>query len=497
MTAYVGVDIGTGGVRAVALNEELTPEYSCSRSYAVTSPEPGWAEQDPDEIVSKTVSVMEEMADRHEDVVFCLSSVMHSILAVDVSGDPVSPLLIWADNRAIRETKWLEREYGTDRFYRSTSCPLHPSFWPGKIVWLNRELGGSVIHGYQSIKEYLLSRLTGRRIVDVSVAGSSGLFGLESGTFVPELLKAVRIGEGALSDAVPTTHEIRARVAGREVPIVVGSTDGVLANLGIGAVTPETAVLTVGSSAAVRQTHPSPVFDDAQRTWCYILDQDHYVVGEASNSGGLVVDWFATLLGFDSAKEMTAALLPEVPYEPVDPLLMPTMAGERAPGYQEELRGELIDLGLNAERGDVVTAVVEGIAFFTRFIAEDLARAVPAQPNRTLLTGTLGRARPIRRLAPYLFGSCAEREEVDRSSAVGAAMLGIAARTGACIEEVAGRLPPITDIETGADAEFREYLDTKYKRFREAYRVASDRIKTVEPAGPGDAAAGRRSETTR
>jgi hypothetical protein len=76
-------------------------------------------------------------------------------------------------------------------------------------------------------------------------------------------------------------------------------------------------------------------------------------------------------------------------------------------------------------------------------------------------------------------------------------MLGIAARTGASIEEIAGRLPPITDIETGADAEFRDYLDTKYERFREAYRVASDRIKAVEPAGPGDAAAGRRSETTR
>jgi gluconokinase len=257
-----------------------------------------------------------------------------------------------------------------------------------------------------------------------------------------------------------------------------------LANLGIGAVEGTTMVLTVGSSAAVRLTSREAVFDDAGRAWCYPLDDRHFVVGEASNSGGLVLNWFAEILGFESAGSMTEELLPHTPYEPVDALLLPTLSGERAPGYQEELRGELIDLALSTSRSDLVTSAVEGIALFCRFIFDDVVRAVGSKPERTILTGSLGRARPIAQLAPVLFGPTAEREEIEQSSAIGAAVLAVAAHTGTDIDEVVSALPPLDSVESDSRPEFADYLEGKYERFADAYRVASGRIKAVEPAGP-------------
>jgi gluconokinase len=258
----------------------------------------------------------------------------------------------------------------------------------------------------------------------------------------------------------------------------------VLANLGIGAVSPDTGVLTAGSSAAVRITCPEPIFDPQRRTWCYRLDDDHYVVGEASNSGGLVLNWFARILGYDSASAMSDELVPDPPYDPVDALLLPTLSGERAPGYQEELRGELIDLALSTTRQDLVIATMEGIGLFCRFIFDDLNRATGAPPHRTILTGQLGRSRPFGNLAPFLFGSCSTRKEMDQSSAVGAAMLGIKATAGVDYKEILSRLPQLEDVEAISSAPFARYLDEKYVRFKEAYEVASSRIKAVEPLGP-------------
>ena len=175
----IGVDIGTSGIKAILLSEK-TGEIlkKCSLKHKTYFPQPGYAEQDPDEILSNLVNCVNRLTEDIEEdtVVLSLSTVLHSVLALDREGKRLTNLIIWADRRAQSEKKYLASEYGGAFFYSRSGCPLHSMYLPAKILWIKKVFPNAT--KFLSIKAYIVNKLTGKVKEDLSVASASGLLNL-------------------------------------------------------------------------------------------------------------------------------------------------------------------------------------------------------------------------------------------------------------------------------------------------------------------------------
>jgi gluconokinase len=211
---WIGIDIGTTGVRAVAYAPDGHCHCAASREYQLKTPQPGWAEQNPDEIVAAVEAVLREVAlhlDRQgrkpDGIAF--SSVFHSFLAYDRRLRPISSLMTWADNRShalVTEMKTSGLDFLS--IYRRVGCPVHPMYPLAKIAWVLKQRPGLAAQSprFGSIKDYVFLLWTGEWVVDHSIASGSGLYNFLRLEWDRELMQFLGISEDCLPEVVPTTY---------------------------------------------------------------------------------------------------------------------------------------------------------------------------------------------------------------------------------------------------------------------------------------------------
>lgn len=474
MDLFAGLDIGTNGARIVVADERLDIMHESMRNYETSSPQEGWAQQDAGEIFTACLELLAELAVKfpHDDLQVTFCSVMHSIMGVDGEGNPLTPLIIWADTRSRKKRELLENNHGKEMFYRKTRCPLHSTYWPARILWLKQACAGLDIARFISIKEYVVYRLCGKWLSDYALVSSSGLYNPQQKAYDQEILGIIGITDRNLSRIVPPGERFEFTLHDKTMTGLVGATDGVLANLGTGALHKEKMVVSVGSSAAVRFTTDELFHDPEGKAWCYVLDDGYYVVGEATNGAGIILKWLAELFRYDDVP----ALLEEnlgVPYPGNELLFIPTLMGEKGPSYNEKIRGMLYGLSLNHSRREIVTAVYEGIALYTRMVYEDVVRASGRKPEAILMTGGLGLSGEFMKLAGYLLGDVYYLPGHDQNTAVGAVIMGIKESKNIQYEEILSCLPWERTLPCVRDEDFKAYVERKYERFMEAYQEIS------------------------
>jgi gluconokinase len=387
-TAVVGLDLGTTSVKAAAYDGAGVILDSAEREYPLDSPAPGRAEQDPDVLVAEAASALGEVASalarRGVDIAaVSLSSVMHSLLAVDASGTPLTPVVTYADNRAAAEAEELRRDGGLEVYLR-TGTPIHPMSPLLKLRWFQRhrrDVWDAAVR-WISIKEHLLQRWTGSNVLDHSVASATGLFAAATLDWDPEALALAGVAAEQLGTLVPSTTvvdagftpEWSARIGvPRDTRVVVGASDGVLANLGVGAIAPGIVACSVGTSGAVRAVVDRPTFDPEGRLFCYALTPDHWVVGGATNSAGMLLRWVRDQLFPGVAEEAREA--GQDPYDALVDLgasvgpgaeglvFLPYLTGERAPHWSSLPQGVLFGLQRSHGRAHVIRAALEGVMY--------------------------------------------------------------------------------------------------------------------------------------
>ena len=316
----LALDLGTTSCKAVLVGSDGTVLAQAAEPVRTSSPAPGFAEQDPEEVVAAAEAAVRKVAGAQGVVPrgLALSSAMHSMLAVDGRGRPLFAARTWADARgADVAERW--RVEGADReLLQRTGTPVHASSPACKIAHLRAaepEVFARAAR-FCSLKEYLCARWLGAWVVDESIASSSGLFDLERRGWCDDVLARAGIEIDRLGELVPTDRvigELPGAIAGElslpvNLPVVVGASDGVLQNLGVGAVTPGIAALNLGTSAAVRAIAEAPGEHAERGLFCYVLDRERFVVGGAVNNAGLVVDWLGKVL-FAGADDPHAAVL--------------------------------------------------------------------------------------------------------------------------------------------------------------------------------------------
>ncbi|NMO88164.1 gluconokinase [Actinomycetospora sp. TBRC 11914] len=452
-TAVLAVDLGTTSTKAVVFAADGTVLGAGDAGYPLAEPEPGAAVQDPEvvwEAVGDAVGDAVTTAAGHRELVaVAFSGAMHGLLGVDAAGEPVGPLMTWADSRAADvAARWRAGAVDVVALQRRTGTPVHAMSPLVKLAWLRRERPSlhTAPARWGGLKEFVVGRATGRRVTDASCASGTGLRDLATRTWDDEALDLAGLVPDALDELVDTTDvvgHLTDRVADawgvtRGLPVVAGAGDGPLANLGLGAVRPGVLACSIGTSGALRLAVDRPGVDPRGRLFCYELTRERWVAGGATTNGGVVLDWAAEAFGADRATLLAEAadVLPGA-----DGLLaVPHLLAERAPRWDGALGGAFLGLRHTHRRGHLTRALLEGVCLQLRLVLESLYEAGMAV-EEVRATGGFARSPFWRGLLADVLGVPVGYPEGHQGSAWGAALLGL---------QAVGALDPGVDALTGA-----------------------------------------------
>lgn len=390
MDAYViGVDIGTSSTKVIAVRQDGKVIAHHQQDYPTQQPQPGHSEQDPEEILKAVKSGIRSVAGlaKHPPAAISFSSAMHSVMAVDKDNRSLTPLIIWADNRSqVIADRLRVSEQGSELFAQ-TGVPVHPMSPLCKIIWF-REQEPEIYNNaayFIGIKEYIFFRFFGKYITDHSIASATGLFNIHTLAWNEASLQLAGITPAQLPEPVPCETVITgltADMAGEmaipeDTRFVAGGSDGCLAQLGSNALDAGHATLTIGTSGAMRMTVNKPVTDASARLFTYVLTPGNYIIGGASNNGGVLIQWFINAfvqavadkkIPVESALEQAFAIPPGS-----DGLLcLPYLHGERAPVWDGHTKGAFIGVLPMHNAWHFLRAILEGMAYGLYSIAEAL-----------------------------------------------------------------------------------------------------------------------------
>ena len=444
---WIGVDVGTTGVRAIAYTAEGTKVCASEAFYPLLTPRPDWVEESPLQIYDAVVEVVHHTAQelRYKNKIICglvLSTAMHSFAGLNAAKEPLMDMQTWADSRSASVVREMKRDASSVRaFYERTGCPVHACYPLAKVIWLRRnqpEVFKQMCY-VGSLKDYIFYQMTGEWAVDKSTASTSGLYNAHTLQWDEEILRYAGLTEAHMPPVVATTyrsrlHEKAAVALGLPsgTPVVIGATDGVLVNVGIGAVQPGQLSGTIGTSGALRMLTAQPRVDAQMRTWCYNLVDDMWVAGGAINNGGMILRWLR-----DKICHYGGSTLESLDIDPYDLMTMkaehvgpgaggliclPCFTGERAPYWNSELRGMFFGLSLNHSRSHMIRAVMEGICYSLNSIMAALREFGPIRDIR--VSGSFTKSNVWLQMLADILNEPITLPDNSEGAAFGAAVLG-------------------------------------------------------------------------
>ena len=457
MKYVIGIDIGTSSTKAVLFDADGKQIARSAQRYELKSPEPGAAEQDPEDILqAATQTVAEVIAksgiETDSLIALSFSCAMHTLLLIDEENKPLTPLFTWADNRSDRYTQTaIEKDTSDNALYERTGIPAHPMSPAIKLVWLRHEYPEvfSKAARIVCIKEYVLWHWCSEWVVDRSMASTTGLLNIHTSTWDTATLEIARLKEEQLSPIVPTTHQLKlsdsyANKMGVSagMPVVVGASDGVLANLGVGAIASDTAAITLGTSGAVRRVVDSPMTESATQLFCYALTEQQWILGGAVNNGGITLQWTRdSLVPYSVPPDETDSIGTEPSastYERMNAMARtvspgseglifhPYILGERAPLWSAQARASFFGLSRQHSQAHLVRAVMEGVIYNLYVVFQALEKA--SGPIKKLrASGGFAHSVLWQQILADVFERPIEIPTVIESSALGAAGLAFVA----------------------------------------------------------------------
>jgi len=490
----VGIDLGTSAVKVLATTTGGREIASGSEFYGLETPHPDFVEQDADLVYTATMHVLERvLADVRlrgsEVAAIGISSAMHGVLCVDESGEPLSRVITWMDRRAHAIADGWRADGNGSALYARTGAPMHPMLPVTKLRWLaehDPDLFAKT-RRFVGLKELVVFRWTGEWLVDHGIASATGMLDLRTRDWDPLALQLARVDANRLSaPAKPSTalRMFRPAIArqlgiGDGTAVVLASSDGPLANIGVGTAPREEVALTLGTSGAVRILAGEPMLDAHGRTFCYCADDVHFVVGGPTSAAGASLDWVFALLLDETPKDERFARAAQIAAH-VAPganglVVLPFFGGERAPYWNSALRGAFDGLDLAHDRRTIIRAAFESVVFGV-YAVFDVMRELAPNARRLLLTGGLTKAPFVRQLLADVFELPAVQPREQEASAFGAALL--AAEAIGLVDDAIGSARAAgydepTNPNPGAAPAYRSTFE-KYRRYVDAHLALVD-----------------------
>lgn len=388
----LGVDIGTGSTKAVAVDLNGQAFDVAQYYYPVKNPQPGYSEQDPALILEAFINCIKDIVQKTGAAprAISLSSAMHSVIPIDGDGNALADMMTWADSRSEDIAEKLRDSAQGPGIYKTSGTPIHAMTPLCKLIWLreNKPELFNAAHKFIGIKEYIWFQLFNVFEVDYAIASAMGLFDIINLKWNPEACNLAGITTERLSTPVNTTYKrsglsngiIQKTRLTAETIFVIGASDGPCANLGSFVNTPDIASLTIGTSGAVRITSPQPVYDFGAMIFNYLLNQNTFVCGGAINNGGIVLNWL--IKNFLGKKQAGAADYDEVfakintvPAGSEGLIFLSYLYGERAPLWDTRSCGTFFNIKQQHTQSHFLRAGLEGICFALNNVLQTLEKS--------------------------------------------------------------------------------------------------------------------------
>jgi xylulokinase len=427
VTALVGLDVGTSSVKGLALADDGAVLAVEEEPHATSAPRPGWSEQDPEVWWRGAERVLERLrrAAGAEPAGIGVSGQMHGLVALDASDRAVRPALLWNDQRTAAETAEIEaRMGGTAGLVAATGNRALTGFTAPKLLWLEHHEpeAHARIASVMLPKDYVRLRLTGERATDVTDASGTLWFDVRARRWGDDVLDALGVPREWLPPALESASATGATAAG--VPVAAGAGDQGAGALGVGADRPGPASVVLGTSGVVCAPLPSYAADPAGRLQasCHAVAGGWFAMGvmlSAAGSMGWLQRVVAPDVAFDALVDEAAEWQPGAE----GLTFLPYLTGERAPHADPDARGSFTGLSVRHDRGALVRAVLEGVAFGLRDVL-DLVTEVGGRPSVGRVSGGGARSDLWLRILASVLELPLERVAVDEGAAYGAALLG-------------------------------------------------------------------------
>ncbi len=467
MTQLVGLDVGTTGVKALALSPEGDVLARAEGGYDLSTPHTGWAEQNPEDWWRAAEHALAALGG--EPTAIGLSGQMHGLVVLDDQNRVLRPAILWNDQRTEAECAEIEERIGLARLVQLTGNRALTGFTAPKLLWLRRhepDTYARIAHVLLP-KDYVRLRLTGERAIDVADASGTLLLDVAGRRWSEEMLEALEVDPGWLPPVLESPEVSGKTPSG--VPVAAGAGDQAAAALGVGVDRPGPISVVLGTSGVVFAALPDFAADPQARVhaFCHAVPGGWHAMGVMLSAAGSL-RWLRDVLdGANGYDELTAAA-DEWPPTAEGLTFLPYLAGERTPHADPHARGAFAGLTLRHDRGALVRAVLEGVAYGLRDSLE-LLRELGVDPQSGRVSGGGARSELWLRILASVLDLPLQRTAADEGSAYGAALLGgVAAGVFRDVHEAVTTCVRLHD-PVEPDPRWRAAYEDGYRRFRLLY----------------------------
>lgn len=475
--AFLGIDLGTSGLRALLVDEQGAPIGSAEASYRVSNPAPGWSEQDPNDWIIALETAISELKQNCSDFLgikgIGVSGHMHGAVLLDHFGDVLRPCILWNDTRAAIEAAELD---GVREFREISANIVFPGFTAAKLTWV-RNNEPEVFRKTATVllpAAFLNFYLTGEYVSDMSDSSGTSWLDVKNRTWSDQLLQMSHMSKAhmpRLVEGCQQAGQLRNELCAKwglanDVIVCGGAGDNAAAACGIGVVSEGAGFVSLGTSGVVLlgRDRFSAAPENAVHTFCHAVPDHWYQMGvmlAATDS----LNWLSRIVGMAPAK-LTEELGEELRV-PGTISFYPYLSGERTPHNDARIRGAFTGLNHGTSRQDLTRAVLEGVCFGLRDSLEALTVTATRPEVLTAVGGGSASTYWVKQLATILGVPLQLAKGREFGAALGAARLATIAVTKRSLSDVivAPDMGTIVEPKASLQPEFED----KYQSFRDAF----------------------------
>ncbi|WP_108502953.1 xylulokinase [Paracoccus indicus] len=474
--SYLGIDLGTSGLRALLVGDDGQPIGATERHYHARNPHPGWSEQDPADWIAAFRGAVASLRDSHPEFAslrgIAVAGHMHGATVLGADDAVLRPCILWNDTRSHAQAAALDAQA---EFRTLTGNIVFPGFTAPKLDWMAEHEPDLRAKAARVLlpAAYLNLWLTGDHVGDLSDASGTGWLDTGARDWSDDLLART----GLTRDQMPRLVEgcasagtLRAELAAEwglrgTVTVAGGAGDNAAAACGIGAMTEGAGFVSLGTSGVLLMARDGyrPAPETALHSFCHAVPDTWYQMGVMLSATDCL-NWLARITGATPA-QLTADLGDL--RAPGTVRFLPYLSGERTPHNDPAIRGSFTGLALATDRDDMTRAVLEGVAFGLRDSLEAL-RATGARPDSLMAIGGGARSRYwLQVIATALNVTLDLPAGGEFGAALGAARLAMVASGEGDVAQV--MTPPQITDRVEPDPDLRAAFDEAYAGFRAAY----------------------------
>ena len=482
MTVAIGVDVGTTGAQAVAVDEEGRVVASASSEYPLLTPRPLWTEQDPArwwdgvrDVLSATTRDVEGAGGSVAGI--GLTGQMHGSVFLDRAGEVIRPALLWNDQRTATQCEEITEAVGERRLVEITGNPALTGFQAPKVLWLRDEEPDAFARVEHVLlpKDYIRYRLSGRFATDASDAAGTLFLDLGRRSWSEEILDALGVPASWLPDVFESPEPAGSLSAGvadelglpPDIPVAAGGGDNAAAAIGTGIVRDGLMSSSIGTSGVLFAHADTPAIDPSGRihAFCHAVPGKDCLLAVVLSAGGSL-RWWRDVTGADY--DTLVAEAERTPPGAEGLVFLPYLTGERTPHLDPLASGVFLGLTARHTRGHMTRALMEGVLFALRDGLE-IMRDLGVRPKEIRATGGGATSELWLRLQADVYGLPVHRLEIEEGAAYGAALLGhVAAGTHADVDEAASVVRTRPEV-TEPDPRTTETYDALHGIYRSVY----------------------------